>query len=128
MERPRIWLGLAALIGLTAVAAGAFAAHGIDDPEAQDWLRTGALYGLTHALAVFAAAGQSGRAARLAQALFVIGAAIFSGTLFAMALGAPTILGAVTPIGGLGLMAGWACLAVAGFRRSSSAQDRPPRG
>ena len=52
----RIWLGLAAIGGLLAVAMGAFGAHGMEDPQARQWLATGANYLMTHSLAVFAAA------------------------------------------------------------------------
>ena len=110
----RPMLALAALGGLACVAFGAFAAHGAADPKAQDWLRTGAHYGLIHCLAVFAAASVRSRAAGL---LFLAGAVVFGGTLFAMALGAPRWLGAVTPLGGLALMAGWAALAWSAWRR-----------
>ena len=101
-------LAAAALLGLASVAFGAFAAHGIADPKAQDWLRTGALYGFVHVLATFAAERFG---ARLAQGFFLAGVTIFAGSLWAMALGAPTVLGAVTPVGGLSLMVGWALLA-----------------
>ena len=104
----RPWLVAAALLGLACVAFGAFAAHGIDDPKLQGWLRTGSEYGFVHILAAFLAAG---RGLRWAPRLFVIGAAIFSGTLWAMALGAPLWLGTVAPIGGVGFMIGWALLA-----------------
>ena len=45
------WLALAAVNGLMAVAAGAFGAHGVSDPQVKDWLRTGAQYQLAHAVA-----------------------------------------------------------------------------
>lgn len=115
----RILLGLAALSGLTSVALGAFAAHGVADPQAQAWLKTGANYQIVHALAVFAALNalpRGDRAAMIAATLFLIGALIFSGTLYAMALGAPRWLGAVIPIGGVALMAGWIALAWGAFR------------
>ena len=102
----------AALAGLACVAFGAFAAHGVADPRAQDLLRTGALYGFVHVLATFVAAPRS----RLAPPLFLAGFLIFCGTLWAMAFGAPRVLGAVTPIGGLAFMAGWAALAWAEWR------------
>jgi uncharacterized membrane protein YgdD (TMEM256/DUF423 family) len=105
----------AAVLGLLSVGFGAFGAHGASDPKAAEWLRTGATYGLVHVLAVFAAAQLR---ARFAAPLFLAGAAIFAGTLWAMALGAPRVLGAVTPLGGLLLMAGWAALALAAARRS----------
>ncbi|MBS0334585.1 MAG: DUF423 domain-containing protein, partial [Proteobacteria bacterium] len=101
----RNWLSLAALVGFVSVALGAFAAHGTHDPHAQELLRTGSLYGFVHALATFAAAGlmQMGAPrARFAPALFLGGAALFCGSLYALAFGAPNILGAVTPFGGLG--------------------------
>jgi uncharacterized membrane protein YgdD (TMEM256/DUF423 family) len=115
----RIWLVLAALSGLVAVGFGAFGAHAISDPKAKDWLATGAHYQLVHAgaaMAVVLLQGQ-GRRALGAGPAFVIGAAIFAGTLYAMALGGPRILGAVTPVGGLGMMLGWLLLAIGALRR-----------
>lgn len=112
---PRLWTVLAAALGFVCVAAGAFAAHAITGAKAQEWLRTGALYGFVHVLAVFAA-GSVG--ARLAPPVFLSGVVLFSGSLFAMALGAPRALGAVTPIGGLAFLTGWALLALAAARRS----------
>jgi uncharacterized membrane protein YgdD (TMEM256/DUF423 family) len=114
MRPMRLWMVLAALGGLVSVGFGAFGAHGLTDPKLQGWLRTGAEYGLIHCLAVFACAavsGMGGRQARLAAPLFLAGALVFSGSLFAMALGAPRWFGAVTPIGGLAFLAGWAVLA-----------------
>lgn len=113
-------LVLAGLSGLSAVAIGAFAAHGVKDPQAEDWLRTGGQYQSVHALAVFACftvhrAG-AGRPARVAAWLFLAGSLIFSGSLYLLALTGVRALGAVTPIGGLLLMAGWATLAWAGSK------------
>jgi uncharacterized membrane protein YgdD (TMEM256/DUF423 family) len=112
--RPATWTRLAAVSGLLAVAFGAFAAHGVQDPKAAEWLRTGALYQMTHALAVVAALAMARAGARrtgLAAALFLAGTALFSGSLYAMAFGGPRLLGAVTPLGGLAFLAGWAVLA-----------------
>jgi len=118
-SQARIWLALAALEGLIAVAAGAFGAHGASDPAAKEWLRTGAQYQMVHALAVFAAwsVWKTGAVAAAVSAwLFLAGALVFGGTLYLMALGAPRWLGAVTPVGGLMLLGGWAVLAWAVFR------------
>jgi uncharacterized membrane protein YgdD (TMEM256/DUF423 family) len=109
--RMRPWLTAAALVGFLCVAFGAFAAHGASDPKAQEWLRTGALYGSVHALAVFAAASLRSRRARFAPPILLAGVALFSGSLWTMALGGPRWLGAVTPIGGLCFLAGWILLA-----------------
>lgn len=120
----RLLLTLAALSGLLAVAAGAFGAHGVRDPTAKAWLETGGHYQLVHAAAALAAwliARQGLTRARLAAWLFLAGALIFSGTLYLMAFGAPLILGAVTPVGGLLLLGGWASLAFAAWSRPKGA-------
>lgn len=100
-------LVLAALSGAIAVGAGAFGAHGASG-DAAEWLKTGAHYQIVHAMAALIAA-QLG--ARGPGWLFVAGAAIFAGTLYLMAIGLPRWLGAITPIGGVLLIAGWIWLA-----------------
>lgn len=121
----RNWMTLAALGGFASVAVGAFAAHGVSDPRTQELLRTGALYGFVHALATFACAPlmQLGaRAARFAPAFFLSGVLLFSGSLYALAAGAPRWIGAITPVGGLCFLAGWLILAWAA-RRIDSAEE-----
>jgi uncharacterized membrane protein YgdD (TMEM256/DUF423 family) len=122
IDRPRLLPAFAAASGFLAVAAGAFGAHGIADPYAKDVLRTGATYGLVHALAVFAALfieGQGGRGARLAGWLFAVGGAVFSGSLYVLALSGVRWLGAITPLGGLMMLAGWIALAVTALRKGT---------
>lgn len=94
---------LAALSAALAVGAGAFGAHGAASPQAAEWLRTGGLYQLIHAVAALAIMGT----ARGAALTLLIGGAIFALTLYAMAMGGPRWLGAVTPIGGSLLILGW---------------------
>lgn len=94
----------AALSGTIAVAAGAFGAHGASG-QAAEWLKTGATYQLLHAVAALAVIDRVG--AKGPATLFVVGGAIFALTLYAMAIGAPRWLGAVTPIGGALLIIGW---------------------
>lgn len=118
-DRPRLLPAFAAVCGFLAVAAGAFGAHGIADPYAKDVLRTGAIYGLVHALAVFAALSFDGRGARLAAWLFAVGGAVFAISLYILALSGVRWLGAITPLGGLAIMAGWVALAVAAMRRGT---------
>ena len=110
----RNWMMLGALVGFMSVAVGAFAAHGVSDPTAKELLKTGSQYAFMHAVATFACAGfiQLGaRRARLAPAFFLAGVALFSGSLYALAAGAPRWVGAITPFGGLSFLAGWAVLA-----------------
>ena len=102
----------AGLLGGIAIALGAFGAHGFKErlaliPEAAGWWQTVTFYLLTHAVAIGAINSRSVWPSRL----WVIGSTIFAGTLYAMALGAPRWLGAVTPVGGASLIAGWIILA-----------------
>ena len=112
--RERWLLILAALSAALAIAAGAFGAHGAADPKAAEWLGKGAHYQLVHAVAAVALV-LHGRY-RAQAGLLLVGAAIFAPTLYAMALGAPRWLGAVTPIGGSLMIAAWLWLALSAFR------------
>ena len=121
IETARWWLALAAVNGLMAVAAGAFGAHGASDPQVKEWLRTGAQYQLVHAaagLACFSLLRAEIAPAAWAGWLFGVGGLVFGGSLYLMALTGARVLGAVTPIGGLLMILGWAALiwgAVAGM-------------
>ncbi len=122
----RTFLTLAAVLGCTAVGFGAFGAHGLtgrlqalpDGALRMEWWKTAALYHLTHALALALAAGLVGetRAGKFACVAFLCGVVLFSGSLYTMTLTGIRVLGAVTPLGGLALMLGWAALAVAAYR------------
>jgi uncharacterized membrane protein YgdD (TMEM256/DUF423 family) len=108
-------LRLAAFLGFSAVALGAFGAHGLRDrvsPALLEAYRTGVLYQLVHALAALGVALAAGRLrrARVIAGLFAAGVALFSGSLYLMALTGITALGAITPLGGLCFLAGWALL------------------
>ena len=102
---------LLALSGAIAVIAGAYGAHGAS-ARAAEWLTTGAQYQIVHAAAGLAILGKG----RGPAAMLLFGAALFSGTLYAMAFGGPKWLGAVTPLGGLGMILGWMWIAVAYLR------------
>ncbi|HLZ79926.1 MAG TPA: DUF423 domain-containing protein [Sphingomonas sp.] len=113
MRRHDLLALLAALSGAVAVIAGAYGAHGPHGPAAE-WLKTGSHYQLVHAVAALALLGRPlGRATGWC---FVAGGALFAGTLYAMAFGAPLWFGAITPIGGLLMIAGWLMLAVGAWR------------
>ena len=123
----RFCLGAAGLHGLMSISFGAFGAHGLKalaatlPPEEAarllDDMATGARYQLVHAAALLALAAlpPGPRLLRAAWAL-LLGPLIFSGTLYALALGAPLWLGAVTPLGGLLMLFGWGLVLVEGWR------------
>lgn len=121
IERRLVTLG--AMLGGLAVVLGAFGAHALRtriSAEELDWWQTGVHYQMWHALAVTGLGFSRFSWARLPAWLFVMGVTIFSGTLYAMALGAPRSLGTVTPFGGLAMICGWALLA---WRASRSRSD-----
>lgn len=119
---------LAALFGLLGVAAGAFGAHGLESrigAEQLEWWGTGARYQQIHAVALLVvgwSAGEWTRWKSLAGWGFVLGMIVFAGTLYAMALGGPRILGAITPIGGLLLMLGWVSVGAEAITRQRAAR------
>jgi uncharacterized membrane protein YgdD (TMEM256/DUF423 family) len=119
----RLFFALGALSALVAVAAGAFGAHALRNrlvPDMQGVFEIGARYHMYHALALLAAAWAVGRwpggAAVMAGWLFVAGTLIFAGSLYLLALTGHRWLGAVTPLGGLAFILGWAALAWAALR------------
>ena len=119
----RVFFGLGALSALLAVAAGAFGAHALRHRLAPDTLGTfevGARYHMYHALGLLAAAWAvrrwPGGATTAAGWLFVAGTVIFSGSLYLLSFTGQRWLGAVTPLGGLAFILGWAALAWAALR------------
>ena len=113
-----MWIGaLAAFIG---VAFGAFGAHGLRgrlSAEQLNVFETGVRYQMYHAFAILITALAlvrfDGWLIRTAGWLFTAGIVLFSGSLYALALTGVTVLGAITPIGGLAFLAGWACFIIA---------------
>lgn len=120
----RVWLAAGALFGLLAVVAGAAGTHALRDALDADALRvfeTAARFQMYHALALLVvgllAMRRRSLALNVAGSLFALGTLLFSGSLYALALSGVGVLGAVAPVGGVCLMAGWAALAIAALRR-----------
>lgn len=116
----RLFFALGALSAAIAVAAGAFGAHALKTrlaPEMLAVFEVGARYQMYHALGLLACAWAltrwPGTLTTASGWLFVGGTIIFSGSLYVLALTGVRWLGAVTPIGGIALIAGWLCLALA---------------
>lgn len=126
MTPDRLFAVLGSLSALIAVAAGAFGAHALRARLTPDLLavfETGARYQMYHALALLAAAWlvtarPGSHAAIWAGGLFLVGTVVFSGSLYALALSGQRWFGAITPLGGVAFLAGWACLAWAALSRS----------
>ena len=110
----RFALVAGALLAGTGVALGAFGAHGLRDvlpPEALGWWQTAVQYQMWHAIGLVAIGAAPVAGTRGPVCMLAAGTTIFSGSLYAMALTGMRWLGAVTPIGGLLMIAGWAWLA-----------------
>ena len=119
MSRPAL-IAAGAINAAVAVAAGAFAAHGLRErleARALEVFETGARYHMYHALGMIAAGLV---AARAPGWVFQAGIALFSGSLYALALTDVKALGAITPIGGVAFLVGWIWLAVAVLQRGSA--------
>lgn len=126
----RVWIGIAGLAGLSAVAMGAFAAHGLKHvltPEQLQTLQVGVQYQLWHALALLLAVVlgqlQPSRWLQAACWAFALGMLLFSGSLYLLVL-AHLPLGVITPLGGVALMSGWGLLLGHGCRAHG---DMPSR-
>lgn len=117
------WIRVAGLVGAVGVALGAFGAHGLKDrisPNLLEVYRIGVLYHLIHAVALLgvAVAGPRLKLGKITRWAFVFGVFVFSGTLYALALTGMGWLGAITPVGGLSFIVGWAALFVGGVNQN----------
>ena len=115
------WIGVAAINMAIAVALGAFGAHGLKSlvsAQQLEWWHTATLYLFVHALGLLLVGLliQLKYISHTTAWLLQIGVIIFAGSMYAMTLGAPRWFGAVTPIGGILMIAGWLWLAVSAFR------------
>ncbi len=116
-------LAAAGLFGFLAVAIGAIGAHALKahlTPDAMALFRTGWEYHMVHALALgligtLSLNDPNSRSFRFAGGFWILGILLFSGSLYAVSLGAPRMLVHVTPLGGFSLMGGWIALSIGGL-------------
>lgn len=124
MSVTQLFLAIGAIFAGIAVAGGAFAAHALRDHLNDRTLaifETGIRYQMYHALALLLITGLLSRpelpplSLTIAGYAFIIGTIIFSGSLYMLSLSGIKWLGAITPLGGVAFIIGWACLAIAAF-------------
>ncbi|UCG12473.1 MAG: DUF423 domain-containing protein [Deltaproteobacteria bacterium] len=121
----RLFFVLASLEGGLAVVLGAFGTHALKariESELLEVFETGVRYQMYHALALLAVAAALARwpASRVLTTAgwsFVIGVALFSGSLYLLALTGVRWFGAITPLGGLGFIVGWLCMSLAAWKK-----------
>ena len=125
----RTILVLGSLLGLLAVAAGAFGAHALSEQQDKQTFQAGAEYQMYHALALVLCGLLAGRGYRLNVAVwaFLLGVILFSGSLYLLVLTEVKWLGPITPIGGVLFLVGWLALALRAWQGPSlSSQDTGP--
>lgn len=112
---PRAWRVVAGLLGLTAVALGAVAAHALADPHASAAVERAATYQLIHAVVLWLATLCGGWPGRCARWALLAGMALFCGAIYAKYLLGFGSAVSVAPTGGIALMIGWLMLALSGL-------------
>lgn len=115
----RAWRVLASLLGLTAVALGAVAAHALADPAASAAVERASTYQLIHAVVLWLATLCTGWAARCARWALLAGMLLFCGAIYAKYLLSFTQAVALAPAGGTLLMVGWLLLAFSRLREQN---------
>ncbi len=124
-----LWLIASGLYGFIAVAMGAFATHALAGRAGERTLNaieTGADYALLHAMALLALGLWGARGGKLADAAataFTLGVAFFSGSLFVYGLTGITAHLWMTPLGGVGLLVGWALVVAIGIKAALAGRD-----
>jgi uncharacterized membrane protein YgdD (TMEM256/DUF423 family) len=123
-----VWLFICGLLGATAVALGAVAAHALTDPQAALSVQRASNYQLFHVVAILVLLGMQGRLVCLARLLMLAGVIGFSGAIYAKYLLDLPALGTLAPVGGSLLIVSWIVLAVSAItgsrsRDSSSGND-----
>lgn len=120
------WLFVGSMMGMVAVSAGAFGAHGLRQALSADMavtFETAVRYQMYHALALLAVGLLQNQDAtafgNLAGWAFAVGIVVFSGSLYIMSLSGERWLGAITPVGGLAFIGGWVLLALAAWSKLS---------
>lgn len=122
----KLWVALGALNAFISVAAGAFGAHALKsrlDAYSLGIFETGARYQMYHALGLvllglFAAARPEANVQPAGWAMLA-GILLFSGSLYALAFTGVKVLGAITPLGGLGFLIGWGWFAWSAWKATS---------
>jgi uncharacterized membrane protein YgdD (TMEM256/DUF423 family) len=124
MENARRWIAFSAgVLGFAGVVLGALGAHALKETltlrSSLDTWHTAVIYHLVHSVAILALGRgllTDGKAMIWAARCWIVGIVLFCGSLYGLALAGPTILGPITPIGGLAFLIGWALIAITSLK------------
>ncbi len=121
----RLFLLIAAILGATGVALGAYASHGLSSfatPTMVEYFQLAVTYQLLHAITLLAVSVVSlfhhNRCLLASQLCFVVGILFFSGSLYLYVFSGTKLLGMITPIGGLLLIIAWLLFAISLIKKS----------
>jgi len=122
----KVFIIIGSILGASAVALGAFGAHGLKNIVALERLETwdkAVRYQMYHALGMLALAWlithwpAQAKVITVGGWLFLAGVILFSGSLYTLVLSGVKWLGAITPLGGVALVAGWLCMVIAAWKQ-----------
>ncbi len=119
MKDTKLWIIIAGISGFTAVALGAFGAHGLKDilsPNMLEIYKTGILYQLIHSVVLLALALSGNKKFFTSQMFFLSGIILFSFSLYLYAITGSIAFAYITPFGGLSFLIGWLLLIIIGIR------------
>ncbi len=115
----RLWRAISALLGLSAVALAAIAAHALSDMKAAQAVERAAIMQLIHAVLLLFLAGLTGVFSRLARWSTLIGLTLFCGGIYAKYLLGMASAGSIAPIGGMTMMLGWLLLGLSSLTKDN---------
>ncbi len=115
----RLWRAISALLGLSAVALAAIAAHALPDMKAAQAVERAAIMQLIHAVLLLYIAGLTGIFSRLARWSTLVGLTLFCGGIYAKYLLGMESAGSVAPIGGMTMMLGWLLLGLSSLTKDN---------
>jgi uncharacterized membrane protein YgdD (TMEM256/DUF423 family) len=119
MKDTKLWIIIAGISGFTAVALGAFGAHGLSKSLAPDMMeiyKTGVLYQLVHSAVLLALALLGNKKFNLSKIFFLIGIVLFSFSLYLYAVTSVIFYAFITPLGGISLLIGWLFVIIGAFK------------
>lgn len=125
MNDKKIWIIIAAVSGFTAVAIGAFGAHGLKgrlSSEMIETYKTGVLYHLVHSITILAIALTDKVFGKIAMSFFLAGIFLFSFSLYFYSVMNERIFAMITPVGGVAFLLGWMSLVFAAVKNKNKSE------
>jgi uncharacterized membrane protein YgdD (TMEM256/DUF423 family) len=122
MNDKKLWLIISAVSGFTAVAIGAFGAHGLKEmlsPQMLDVYKTGVLYHLIHSLVLLALSLNKLIKAKFPSIFFLLGIILFSFSLYIYSTSGIRFFAMITPVGGFCFLIGWLSIIYEAIRLKS---------